>query len=181
MRSLVGKATQFTGHSPAEWSLYYLGAATDRNEPTIIQMLRYPSDHVIQVGAIDPKYDRVYKASSRSISGKHYEVNVAQLTCSCSEFRGRRAEHPIGEVRRVCASLRQVVSNEGRARFRTGHSANYSLRPKLSVVSSRQCSRRGHCVWFFQWPSVGPGTRNLWQREIAKSIRRKRDRGVLRC
>ena len=103
MRSLVGLATQFTRGTVRLNGRYIIWVRRKtRNEPTIIQMLRYPSDHVIQVRAgIDPKYDRVYKASSRSVSGKHYEVNVAQLTCSCSEFRGQRAEHPVGDVRRV--------------------------------------------------------------------------------
>ncbi len=68
-------------------------------------MLRHPPEHVLNVGPIDPKFNRIYKAHSRSDPNKSYEVNVAQLTCTCLNFQSSRAEHVPGDVRRVCAHL----------------------------------------------------------------------------
>lgn len=58
----------------------------------------------ITIGPLPAKYDRVYSARDRSCDAM-YEVNIAQLRCSCPEHKERRAAFPIDDARRVCEHL----------------------------------------------------------------------------
>ncbi|HEV58425.1 MAG TPA: hypothetical protein ENN87_13185 [Phycisphaerales bacterium] len=73
----------------------------------------YPQETIITVGNIDPKYDRLYKAASRSEQGKWYKVNVQRLTCSCPDWQKRRSAYPPGDVRRVCKHVYDKLYQTG--------------------------------------------------------------------
>lgn len=67
--------------------------------------LRHPPEEILHVGPIDAKFNRPYRAQSRSTPGQTYQVNVAQLTCTCPDFQKRRSKYPTGDVRRVCKHI----------------------------------------------------------------------------
>jgi len=58
----------------------------------------------LTIQPLPAKFDRIYKARDRE-SDAVYEVNIAQLRCSCPEGATTRAGFPAGDVRRVCAHL----------------------------------------------------------------------------
>lgn len=56
------------------------------------------------IGPIPARFDRTYNVRDRD-SDALYEVNLARLECTCSEFRSRRAGFPANDVRRVCEHI----------------------------------------------------------------------------
>jgi hypothetical protein len=58
----------------------------------------------LTIGPLPAKYDRAYKAPDRS-GDAVYEVNLAQLRCTCPDFVSRRSEFPATDARRVCAHI----------------------------------------------------------------------------
>jgi hypothetical protein len=59
--------------------------------------------NLLTLGAIDPKFDKVYKV--RGDGDEIFHVNVARLECSCAEWRDKRSTFAPGDVRRVCSHV----------------------------------------------------------------------------
>jgi len=53
------------------------------------------------------------EVSSTVSDDKHYLVNPARLTCTCSYFLLRGAQAPLGSKERLCRHLRQVYARHG--------------------------------------------------------------------
>jgi hypothetical protein len=60
---------------------------------------------VLTIDPLPAKFDRTYRARGRDQDDAIYDVNVAQLTCTCAEWQHQRAAFPAGDLRRVCAHL----------------------------------------------------------------------------
>jgi hypothetical protein len=67
--------------------------------------ISYPQDQFLDVGEIDEKFDRTYKAHSRSQKDVIYMVNVKKLSCTCPDFVKNRSHYAERDVRRVCAHI----------------------------------------------------------------------------
>jgi hypothetical protein len=63
------------------------------------------ANECLVVDTIPAKFDRTYAAKDRDNPAITYDVNLARLSCTCRDFLERRAEFPVGDVRRVCAHL----------------------------------------------------------------------------
>ena len=60
---------------------------------------------LLAIEDIPSKFDRRYVATDRENPAVKYAVNIARLTCACTDFSERRRDFPAGDVRRVCAHL----------------------------------------------------------------------------
>lgn len=69
------------------------------------QRISYPQGQFLDVGEIHEKFDRTYKAHSRSKKDVTYMVNVKKLSCTCPDFVENRSHYAERDVRRVCAHL----------------------------------------------------------------------------
>lgn len=65
----------------------------------------FPTPEIIKVPTIPEKFNRTYKARSRSEPEKIYEVNVKHLSCTCKGFLQYRASYENNDVRRVCPHI----------------------------------------------------------------------------
>jgi hypothetical protein len=75
----------------------------------VTRLIRSPdlreSPLLLSIPAAAARFDRTYKARGRLDPDSIYQVNVARLECTCSEFVHRRARFPERDVRRVCDHL----------------------------------------------------------------------------
>jgi hypothetical protein len=60
---------------------------------------------LLSVGRIPEKLNRIYVARDRENPAARYEINVARLTCTCSDFADKRRDFAQGDARRVCEHL----------------------------------------------------------------------------
>ena len=79
--------------------------SSQTSSPTTKRGISYPQSHFLEVGEIDEKFDKTYKAHSRSQKDVIYMVNVKKLSCTCPDFVKNRSHYAERDVRRVCAHL----------------------------------------------------------------------------
>lgn len=96
----------------------------------------YPDCDSIQLPRLQAEYDQAYLAASRSSDEKVYEVNLHQLTCTCADWKKRRATYPIADIRRVCKHLYEKLYHQG-------------LEAELPIVL-RLALQHGRKEWCFQ-------------------------------
>ena len=66
-------------------------------------------EKVVELAPLPGEFDRVLKLKSHSAPHRVYDVNLARLECSCTDFSEHRQIFASRDVRRVCKHLRMLL------------------------------------------------------------------------